>query len=110
VILLVAFLLAVFVLPSPWGVVVVAAAGLIELAEIWFFVRWSKRRHPAVGMETLVGRRAVAATPCRPRGQIRVGGEVWNAVCDMGADPGDALEVVGVDPDGLTLQVVRVPG
>ena len=109
-ILLVAFALALFVLPAPWGVVAVVGAAAVEVAEVWLWFRWSKRRRVAVGLETLVGRRATAATVCRPRGQARIDGELWAAHCDMGADAGDPLEVVAVDADGLTLHVVRVPG
>ena len=109
-ILLAAFALALFVLPPPWGVVAVLGAAAVEVAEAWLWLRWSRRRRPTVGVETLVGRRATAATPCRPRGQARLDGELWTAVCEMGADRGDPLEVVGVDADGLTLLVVRVPG
>jgi membrane protein implicated in regulation of membrane protease activity len=105
VILLLAIALALLVLPSPWGVIVVAIAALFEVGEMWFFFRWSSRRRPTVGVETMVGRRAVVATPCRPRGQVRIDGELWAAHCDAGADAGDAVEVVGVDADGLTLDV-----
>ena len=34
---------------------------------------------------------------CRPRGQVRVGGELWQARCDAGADPGAAVRVTAVD-------------
>ena len=109
-ILLVAFALALFVLPAPWGAVAVVGAAAVEVAEVWFWFRWSKRRRVAVGLETLVGRRAIATTSCRPRGQARIAGELWAAHCEMGADPGDPLEVVSVDPGDLTLHVVRVAG
>lgn len=105
-ILLVALALAVFVLPSPWGFVTVGAAVVVKAAEVWLWLRWSRRRTPASGIETLVGRRATTTAPCRPRGLLRVGGELWAAVCEVGADPGDEVEIVGVDADGLTLRVV----
>jgi membrane protein implicated in regulation of membrane protease activity len=107
VILLLAFLLAVTVLPEPWGLVAVIVAGVLEVAEVAFWWRWNRRRRPATGIETMVGRRAIAATACRPRGQVRVGGELWTAICDTGADPGDEVEIVGFDADGLTLRVAR---
>jgi membrane-bound serine protease (ClpP class) len=56
-----------------------------------------------VGVETMVGATATVITPCRPRGQVRVQGELWDARCERGADPGELVEVVGVD--GLTLVV-----
>jgi membrane protein implicated in regulation of membrane protease activity len=105
VILLVAIALALLVLPSPWGVIVVAIAALFEIGEMWFFFRWSTRRRPTVGLETMVGRRATVAQACRPRGQVRIDGELWSAVCVAGADAGETVEVLGVVADGLTLEV-----
>src|SRR3954471_6540466 len=104
-ILLLAALLAVFVLPEPWGAVVLAVGALAEVGEAVLWFRWSKRRHPAVGVETLLGKQAVVAVVCRPRGQVRVGGELWAGVCEEGADTADTVWVIGVDPDGLTLRV-----
>lgn len=107
-ILLAAFLLALFVLPSPWGVVAVVAGAVVEVGEAWLWLRWSKRRKPAVGLETMVGRRATVAAPCRPRGQVRIDGELWTAVCLAGADAGEEVEVVAYDADGLALHVEPV--
>lgn len=101
--LVAAILLAIFVLPRGWGVVAVAVGLTIELAEAWFWVWLSRRRRPAVGIEAMIGARATVVTPCRPRGQVRVQGELWQAQCEPGADPGDEVEVVG--SDGLTLLV-----
>ena len=101
-----ALLLAVLVLSPPWSYVVVVTAAVVELAESWFWLWLSRRREPAVGVETLVGKRGVAVSPCRPYGQVRVRGELWQARCDEGADAGDAVEVVAVE--GLTLAVRRV--
>ena len=100
-----ALLLAVLVLSPPWSYVVVLAAGAVELAEAWFWWWLSHRREPAVGVETLVGARGVAASPCRPYGQVRVRGELWQARCDGGADAGEAVTVVAVER--LTLVVER---
>jgi membrane protein implicated in regulation of membrane protease activity len=101
-----AVLLAVFVLPPEWRVAAVAAGGAIEVAESAFWFRWSRRRRAAVGVETLIGRVAVVAEPCDPRGQVRVAGELWRARCEDGADPGDEVRVLAVDE--LTLVVERL--
>jgi membrane-bound serine protease (ClpP class) len=93
VILLLSLLLGVFVLEEPWNWVVVAVGATLEIAETGLFVWWSKRRKAAVGTETLVGRRAVVSVDCRPHGQVRVAGEIWQARCDAGADAGDAVVV-----------------
>ena len=75
----------------------------IELGEAGFWIRLSQRRQPAIGAEALVGSDGVATSDCRPRGRVRVRGEVWQAVCPEGADAGDA--VVVEDISGLTLEV-----
>jgi membrane protein implicated in regulation of membrane protease activity len=93
VILLLSLLLGIFVLEEPWNWVVVAVGATLEIAETGLFVWWSKRRRAAVGTETLVGRRAVVSVDCRPHGQVRVAGEIWQARCDAGAGVGDAVVV-----------------
>ena len=103
-----AILLAVFVLPAPWSYVAVVSAAVVEVLEVWFWRWYTRRRHPAVGVETLVGRVAEAVTACRPNGQVRLDGEIWNARCDPGVDTGDAVRVRAVD--GLTLLVEPEPG
>jgi membrane-bound serine protease (ClpP class) len=103
VILLVSLVLGIFVLDAPWSWVVVIAGATLELAETTLFVWWSKRRKTAVGTETLVGRRAVVSVECRPRGQVRVAGEIWQAQCDEGAGVGEEVVVRAVE--GLSLVV-----
>ncbi len=99
--LLGAILLAIFVLPSPWGIVAVVAGGLTDIAESVVILKWSRRRRAVTGVEALIGKTAVVSSPT----QVRVAGELWEA---RSADPlvvGEEVEVVGVD--GLTLQVSR---
>jgi membrane-bound serine protease (ClpP class) len=102
-VLIAAILLAVFVLPFGWGVAAVAGAAALEVAEIFFWIWLSKRYSIQVGAETLVGARALVVTPCRPVGQVRVQGELWQARCPEGADSGETVRVVELD--GLTLVV-----
>jgi membrane-bound serine protease (ClpP class) len=59
-----------------------------------------------VGAQTLIGKDAIVSTSCRPRGQVRLAGEVWEAHCDAGAAPGDTVRVVG--REALTLLVVPI--
>ncbi len=99
----VALLLAIFVLPHPWGVAAVIASIGIEIGEAWFWIWLSRRRRSVVGAEALVGARAVVVTPCRPEGQVRVAGELWRATCRLGANPGDGVRVERVE--ALTLVV-----
>ena len=98
-----AILLAVLVLPSPWGIVAVAGAAIVELAETAFWIRLSRRRRVAVGPETLIGASAETVTACRPVGQVRVRGELWQARCEAGADAGARVRVIA--RENLTLLV-----
>ena len=100
---IIAVVLALTVLPSPWGLVAVIGAALVDAGETWFFVRWSKRRRSTVGVETLVGRTAVVVRALTPRGQVKVDGEVWEARSEYQFAPGDEVVVTGVD--GLVLDV-----
>ncbi len=106
--LIVSLLLAVFVLEEPWSWAAVVVGVTLELGESWFYVRWSQRRRPHVGVEALVGRQAVVASDCRPEGQVRVAGELWRARCEEGASAGEAVVVRAVE--GLTLAVEPLPG
>ena len=44
---------------------------------------------------------------CRPTGQVRMNGELWEATCEAGADVGDETVVRAID--GLTLIVDPAP-
>ncbi len=101
--LVVALLLAVFVVPAGWDLAVVAAGAAIELGEAGFWWRWSHRHRPVVGAEALVGALGVVVEPCRPDGRVRLAGELWSARCDGGAGAGDAVRVTAVED--LTLVV-----
>jgi membrane protein implicated in regulation of membrane protease activity len=104
---LVAIVLAVFVLPQPWGLVAVAGGVTIDIAQNLALLRWSQRRRASVGAEALVGRRAVAVTALDPRGQVRLDGELWSAVSEEPLDHG--REVVVRRVEGLTLVVESPP-
>ncbi len=97
--LLGAILLAIFVLPSPWGVVAVFAGGLIDIAESLVLLKWSQRRRAVTGVEVLIGKTAVVSSPT----QVRVTGEIWEARSNRVLVPGDEVVVHGVE--GLTLLV-----
>jgi membrane-bound serine protease (ClpP class) len=98
-----AVLLAIFVLPAPWGLALVGAAAVVEIAETFFWIRLSRRWRVRAGAETLIGARAEVASACRPLGQVRVAGELWRARCEAGADVGASVRIRG--RDGLTLLV-----
>ena len=99
----IAVILAVFVVPSPWGLVLVGVAALVEIGETFFWVWLSKRRRIQMGAETLIGAPALVVSPCRPEGQVPPARGAVGARCEAGADPGDTVRVV--ERDGLTLLV-----
>lgn len=103
---LIALLLALLVLPAPWGAALVAVAALADVAETVVLVRWSRRRRAVVGLGTLAGRTATVVTTLAPRGQVRVDGELWAARCTAAgavAQPGDRVRIIRVE--GLDLVV-----
>lgn len=101
--MLIALLLAVFVLPSPWGLVAVIVGATLEIAETGLFLWWSQRRKASVGVEALVGKNGVSVSDLGPEGQVKIAGEIWKARCAVGCDVGTPIVVRAID--GLTLEV-----
>ncbi len=93
---------------APWAFVLLVVAAIAEAAEILFLRRWAKHlRHrykPVDPDEALVGLVAEVVTPCRPNGQVRVRGEIWEATCAVGVGEGASVLVERVE--SLTLVVV----
>ena len=102
-----AVVLAIFVLPSPWGLVAIILSGIYELGQTVLTIRWSQRRRAHVGAEALTGKAARVVERCAPRGKVAVGGEIWNARCECAAEVGETVYVRGIE--GLTLLVERDP-
>jgi membrane protein implicated in regulation of membrane protease activity len=109
---LIALVIAFLFLSSPWNVIVVVVAAVVDVGETGVFVWWSRRRRrlapAAVGTEAIVGRPGIALGrlgPGTPQAgaQVRVDGEIWAAGADAPIDPGSAVTVVAVD--GLVLEV-----
>ena len=104
---LIALILAIFFLPSPWNYVLVAATAVVDILEISVLVWWSRYRRrldpAAVGIQTFLGRTGIALERLDPVGQIRVDGEIWNARSAEPVDRGGAVTVNVVD--GLVLGV-----
>ena len=99
--LLGAILLAIFVLPSPWGIIAVVAGGVLDITESVVLLKWSRRRKALVGGEALIGLRARVVSLT----QVRVAGELWEARAAEPLRPGDEVEVIG--GHDLTLEVSR---
>jgi membrane-bound serine protease (ClpP class) len=90
-------LLAFFVLPPRWGIAVLVAVLIWEVAEKLFWLRLIRRYPLAVGRETLIGMPVTALSFTGSDGRVRLQGESWRARCSAGARPGEALVVEGVD-------------
>ena len=63
----------------------------------------TQRQKTTTGVEGLIGQVGTARTPLRPEGRIFVGGELWSARCEEGAETGDKVRVQAVK--GLMLMV-----
>lgn len=92
-------LLAVFVVPWPWGLATVLGGGVLDIAESLVLLRWSRRRRAVTGAEALIGQTAVVSS----RTQVRVAGELWEARSEDPLVPGNEVVVTAVE--GLTLRV-----
>ena len=80
-----------------------AAAGAFFLFVVTSIIRI--RRQPAVtGINTLIGRRAVARSPLDPDGMVFVDGEYWSATVEDGkVEEGEELVITAIE--GLKLMV-----
>jgi membrane protein implicated in regulation of membrane protease activity len=102
VVLTLAIVLAFFV-PWPANLIVVCLGVVGEVGEIVWGRRIAKRWRPRTGAEAMVGMEGEVVSSCRPRGQVRVHGELWEATCAEGADVGQTVRVKLVE--GLILVV-----
>jgi membrane protein implicated in regulation of membrane protease activity len=86
--------------------VIVAVGAVLEVGEVIWGRRLAKRWRPKTGREAMIGARAVVVADCRPAGQVRFGGELWNAECPDGANVGETVGITALH--GLTLVVAPV--
>ena len=99
-------IVGLFFIPDPWRLVLLVAAALVEVGEVYFWIRFLRRYRVTTGAEGMVGESGEVISRCDPLGRVRVRGEIWNARCEGGAEPGERVVVAAVD--GLTL-VVEAP-
>lgn len=101
-------IVVLILLPSPWNIVGAAISLGLFGGELLFWNRRVRSERVRTGVVTMVGETGTVLSPCRPNGQVRLGGEIWEARCDAGADRGDTVVVAAVDE--LTLVVERALG
>ncbi len=106
---MVLFLAIVFSLfvPWPWNLVVVLCGAIAEVGEVVWGRRLARRWRPKTGPEAMVGKTAEVVVRCRPSGQVRVHGELWEARCEAGADVGEAVRVSAVEDLMLVVEPVE---
>jgi membrane-bound serine protease (ClpP class) len=85
-----------------YGVGGTAGAAMLGLAVL---VYRSQSARPTHGTGGMVGERGVARERLAPSGTVLVRGEYWTAESDVPVEPGERVEVTGVD--GLVLRVRR---
>jgi membrane-bound serine protease (ClpP class) len=91
---------------SPWliGLGTLAVSGYV-LVVVRAVLR-TRHLPSRSGSGALLGKEGVATTELAPRGSVRVSGEEWTAVADVGPiQAGETVEVIAVE--GLTLRVRR---
>ena len=103
---LIAALVVLLILDSPWNLIVAGACLVGFAAEVGFWNTTVRGKRKRVGVDALIDTEGTVLTPCRPLGQVLVVGERWAARCDEGADAGENVRVVGIQ--GLTLTVEKV--
>ena len=85
---------------------IAVSSGLAFMGVIWLAAR--VRGRPVVaGVADLSGQTAVAEADFTGRGQVRIRGEVWQALSDIPVQRGQAVRVRGVE--GLVLRVEPEP-
>jgi membrane protein implicated in regulation of membrane protease activity len=105
--LTIAIVLALLFLSWPWNLVVILGGLAVETIELAWGLSLARRWKPKTGAEAMIGEEAEVVVACRPLGQVRVQGELWQARCDAGADVGETVRIESIE--GLTLVVARAP-
>ena len=82
-------------LSSPWNLIAFLVLLPVWVLELFGWNRTTKRYRKSVGADNLIGREAVVSVPCRPVGQVRLDGEIWEARCEAGAGTGERVRVNG---------------
>jgi membrane-bound serine protease (ClpP class) len=81
---------------------IATGGGIIMLLMVTYFAR-SRRQPVTTGSEQLLREQPIAIADFTGEGQVRIHGEIWNAITTAPVKAGDRLRVIRVD--GLTLHV-----
>ena len=88
-----------FLLDGPLRFVLLGCALVIEVGEVFLWIRFLRRYRVTTGAEGMVGERAEVIGP----GRVRVRGEIWKARGSEDEAKGQTVRIA--DVDGLTLVV-----
>jgi membrane-bound serine protease (ClpP class) len=100
--LVLAFLL-LLLLPSPWNWVGALVGGALFALEARYWSRRMRRVRVTTGKESLLGATGRTVDRLAPSGQVRIGGELWEARAEGEIPEGAPVRVTAVD--GLLLDV-----
>lgn len=101
--LTIALVLALIFLDWPWNLLAIVGGLAVETVELTWGLRLARRWKPKTGAEAMIGEEAEVVAACRPLGEVRVHGELWQARCEEGADVGETVRIQRIE--GLTLVV-----
>lgn len=105
--LLAASIVGLFVLPGPWNVILFCVALVVEVGEIYLWIKFLDRYRFRGGVEGMIGERAAVIQTCDPDGLVRVRGEVWSARAEEGDVLEEGARATVLSVDGLMVAVTR---
>ena len=86
-----------------WALIVLMALlGAYSYITYWLAKR-AMDKVPLISLETLISAKGRTTTRLKPRGYVRLGGELWRARAESDIGAGEEVTVVGVE--GMTLLV-----
>ena len=105
--LLAASIVGLFLLPGPWNLILFGAALVLEVGEIYLWIRYLERYRVRGGAEGMIGGRATVISACDPQGLVSTRGEVWKARSRTSEPLEEGARVTVLSVDGLTVAVER---
>src|SRR5215211_5236950 len=96
-------IVGLFVLPDPWRIVFVVAAAVVEVGEVYLWIRFLRRYRGTTGAEGIIGERSGVIDGCEPDGRVRMHSWIWTARPSEPVRCGERVRVTRVE--GLTLTV-----
>ncbi len=98
--------IAYYGLATQFEIVLAAVLLVIAAITVWLLIVGirAQYRHIKTGKEALIGSKGVVTSALTPKGEIRIGGEFWQATTKDGAVP-VGVDVQVLDMEGMFLVV-----